>query len=243
MKLIKLTNILESKKDLLTLEGIRAVYLYGSQIDYMKSNRIVPIGKEVDLIFIKEGFLKDGNSPISNNLAYNIFGGFSNIIIAFNGIWSDCQFIQGRYYLDILGEGIENIKSEHPSCKIVAVKKKINIWGNEIKELNGCSPLNSMDKEYLKQVMSTYIKREFFNKNTLQNRNSILKNSIFLASLYDIEILVAEPREKKLILIKTSIAIPDKIKEIIHSLNTEYEKKNHDGLKKLFTNLMNKIKF
>ena len=134
MKLIELRKILASKKDLLVLAGIRAVYLYGSQVEYVKSKGILPIGKEVDLVFIKNGSLKDGEPPISHSLAVSIFADTPNVIISFNGVWSNCQFKQKKYYLDILGEGLDNIKSEYPSSKIVALNKKINIWGGELKE-------------------------------------------------------------------------------------------------------------
>ena len=234
MKVEKLQDLIFKFKESLILAAIEAIYIYGSQAHSIEATQKIPIGKEVDLLLVKKGILKDGSPPISNELANKIFNQDQNIIFSFNGVWGDFKFLPNKYYFDLLGEGSENIRNRYPSSKIISLKRPFFIWGKAFDMLSHKQKLSQSDKVQLLNIMSKYVKREFFQENNTENIKSIYKNSIFLVSLYDEKIIEKVSREEQIKDILYSNRITRKIKTMISELLIAYKNQDHKKICNLF---------
>ncbi|MDE3022815.1 MAG: hypothetical protein KGI54_13320 [Pseudomonadota bacterium] len=220
-------------------EDIESIYIYGSQVGLIGTSGEIPFGKEVDLAFIKKGKLKDGEKPISDSLAKQIFSGANNTCYTFNGVWDDVSFEDSYLYFDILSEGSENINELSPSAKIFLVKRKILVWGTETEAR---SPSLSRDDIYqLVSVMSRYVNREFIENDTRQNQKSVFKNGVFLISLKDESTLCESDRDVLIKKLMSSKMISKTLKQKLNDLVVSYKNKDHKRLCSVFNEIVRLI--
>lgn len=243
MKIEFLYQILMANNTSLIDQGIKAIYLYGSQVPIVDRFDDIPTGKEVDIIFFKQGYLKEGGNPLSIELFNKLFTADSNVVCSLNGIWSEVDFHPRKYYFDILGEGIENVNNGTPSCKIISLKKKIFIWGEKIEKIENKQNLNISDKKKLSELMTSYVRREFYDKKSFQNLKSIYKNAIFIISLFDEKVIRLCTREEQIVKIYESTKVPEKIKSLMSSLILSYKKSNHADVCKSFDLITDEANF
>jgi len=243
LKVKKLKDLFSQFNESLISAGIEAIYIYGSQAHSIESTKEIPIGKEVDLVLVKKGVLKDGYPPISNELAKQIFNLDENIVFSFNGVWGNVKFLPNKYYFDLLGDGTENIRNGHPSSKIISFKKTLLIWGKAFDQISHKQKLSQSDKIKLLNIMSEYVKREFFKEDNAENIKSIYKNCIFIVSLYDANIIEKSSREEQIQEILNSDRIPKKIKSMISDLLIAYKNLDHKEICKLFLLIERKVCF
>ena len=239
MNFLALQRIFRSFSRDLENQGVKSIYVYGSQVPFIKNNRKVPIGSEVDLVFVKWGEVEDGEKPISDSLAKKIFKDPNNIEYTFNGVWGTDTFGGDCYFFDLLSEGDANLKRKDPSAKVFLIKEKISLWGEEI-ENSKCS-LSDEDKKELISIMSNYVSREFFSIDTSQNRKSIFKNAIFLISLMDQSLLTQSDRSLLIEKITSSNSVSKDVKTQLRTLINCYNKNNHKGLVENFKKITNSL--
>lgn len=220
-------------------EDIVSIYIYGSQVGRISTTGEIPFGKEVDLTFIKKGKLKDGEKPISDGLAEQIFSRTNNACYTFNGVWDDVSFEDSYLYFDILSEGSENINELSPSAKVFLVKRKILAWGKETESRSVSLSRDDIDR--MVSVMSRYVNREFIGNDTKQNQKSVFKNGVFLISLKDESTLSESDRDILIDKLMSSKMISEKLKQKLKDLVLSYKNKDHKRLCSVFNEIVSLI--
>lgn len=243
MDITKISETFKKEEELLIDSGIHSIYLYGSQIPIINKIKKIPTGREVDILFIKKGYLKDGFPPIQPEIIKNSFFKSSNIQFTYNGVWNDYIFEENKYYFDISGNGLENIQCLSASTKVSYLKPKILIWGIDIYSKLSDVSLSITDKIELLNTMSNYVKREFYGVYTKNNLHSIYKNALFLVSLYDNNLLFLTDKKALELEIYKSDIINKEIKNIIEMISNHYVNSNFIGLKQEFNNLIMRINY
>jgi hypothetical protein len=216
--------------------AVDAIYLYGSQVDLIGRFGLIPKGKEIDLVFIKHGRLSDGEMPISIELAEKLFSPPKRFVYTFNGVWGKNNFDDDYYFFDILGEGSENIREGLPSAKVFSLKGKILVWGGDVC-IHKVS-ISEYDKTHLTEVMSKYVRREFFKKDSPQNRKSIYKNGLFILSLNNESLLKEGDRQLLIKLIKSSPFISKAAKKNLDCFIQAYDSGSFNELCEIFNQLV-----
>lgn len=243
MKVKELSQIFNKSKIELLSNDLVAIYLYGSQIPKITKTKIIQSGKEVDLLIIKEGYLKDGLPPIKNESIRKVLSPIENVVISFNGVWNNIDFNKSKYYFDVSGNGVENIKSISASTKISFLKKKILVWGKDIYSDLSNVYLTIDDKNELLKIMSSYVRREFFKVNTTNNLKGIYKNALFLVSLFDDKLLIETDKNELEQKIDESEYLDNKIKTGVHIISENYKKGKFEYLKNNFDQLITDINY
>jgi len=182
-------RVLDCGRSIGVSRGIVAVYVYGSAAEAAITGR-PDEPTDIDCLIVVDGNLSPGEMPVTQSglLALSdglVLAGIPTLVIT-NGVMPPARR-QGFLYLDVIGDGTEQIRSHAPSSKVTAQKPRVLVLGSDVYAPLEHDSLSKEDRVALLQTMERYVRREFFNRTDAYAAKAIAKAAMFLMGLLDPE--------------------------------------------------------
>jgi hypothetical protein len=167
------------------LKHIVSVFIFGGNAEQLLMGKKLS-SREIDLLFVVKRKLSPGKSPIDKSIFNDFCDGLSlcgkKTRLIFNGV-PPLSCVSSVFLLDVIGDGLPNIKAKESGSIIIAYKPRILIFGKDVyKTLEHETFTADVRKKVFEQMLK-YVKREFFDRNDKYAKRAISKNAIFAASI------------------------------------------------------------
>ena len=164
-----------------------ASFIYGSCVKPLLNNERVSFG-EIDLLLVTSRQLRQGEAPFSDAILARLFGNLvldrKHVQQIRNGVAPEDP-LKNVLLLDIIGDGLPNIESRHPSSVVTALKPRLLLTGLDVYKGLEDATITPHIREVLFNTLTRYLKREFYERQDDYSKGAIAKNVVFLCSLLD----------------------------------------------------------